>query len=663
VDPQLRRQSSLLARSLLVLTLLFVGVDTALAISTPGYRPPWAGYAILVATFALNRAGYFRQASLVTSVLFSSVAFALVYSGAVVSPSLTLGYLALGPMLGTFLLPIRGVVAITAFNLLGIVLAYFVAPGLRGQLAPLIGPFSTNAMLGVLAAFYMHYRNRVESDRTEALRNSEERLRLALSAAELGTWEIHAQGRAVSLDARARAILAGEARSEQALVEAFCERDRPQLAEAVSAVLAGDASSFALTLARASDPECQVEVIGRAVTASDASGLRLIGTLLDVSARKKLEDQLRQGQKMEALGRLGGGIAHDFNNVLTVILGNTALLRRKLPAVEELEHIEAAASSAAVLTRQLLAFGRSAVLEPKVLDLAGVVRGSASMVSRLIGEDVAISCHADDAVWPTKLDQSLIEQVLLNLATNARDAMPGGGMLEISVDNQVLRPADPRLKAGREPGDYVRLCVSDAGQGMDASTSSRIFEPFFTTKPRGKGTGLGLAMVFGTVSQSGGFIEVTSELGKGTRLELYFPRSRTEARAATQVAQVPATGHETLLLVEDDESVRRVIEHVLRDAGYRVLSANSPRQARERWAAFGAEVALVITDEVMPGGRGTDLIAELRKQRPQLRALSMSGYAEPEGASAASALELKRIQKPFALDDLLSQVRSLLDGS
>jgi CheY-like chemotaxis protein len=303
------------------------------------------------------------------------------------------------------------------------------------------------------------------------------------------------------------------------------------------------------------------------------------------------------------------------------------------------------------------------VLEPKVLDLAGVVRGAASMVSRLIGEDVAISCHAAEAVWPTKLDQSLIEQVLLNLATNARDAMPDGGTLELSVDNQTLRPADPRLKARREPGDYVRLCVSDTGHGMDASTSGRIFEPFFTTKPRGKGTGLGLAMVFGTVSQSGGFIDVTSEPGKGTRLELYFPRSHAEALSATRALPTPSVGNETLLLVEDDESVRRVIEHVLRDAGYRVLSADSPKRAREQWSEFGAEVALVITDEVMPGGRGTDLVAELREQRPQLRALSMSGYAEPEGASAANALSLRRIQKPFALEDLLSQVRSLLDAS
>jgi signal transduction histidine kinase/CheY-like chemotaxis protein len=545
-EPDVRRQSVLLGRSLVVVMLLFVFVDGALDATSPDYTPPWAGYGILIGTIALNRAGYFRAASILATSLFSIVAFVLVYTGSVVTPSLTLSYLALGPMLGTFFLPIRGVVALTLLNLLGIVLVGLVTPSLHGHTAVLIGPFSTTAMLGALAAFYMHHRNTIEADRRAELQRSEE--------------------------------------------------------------------------------------------------------------------QLRKAQKLEALGRLAGGIAHDFNNVLMVILGNSGVLRYRGQASQELDRIEAAATSAATLTRQLLAFGRGAVLEPTVLDLEKVVRGTTAMVARLIGEDITIACRIDAPPWPTRLDQSLIEQVILNLATNARDAMPEGGTLEISIENVTLAPGDPRLGKAHAPGDYVRLSVRDDGEGMDEATQQHVFEPFFTTKPRGKGTGLGLAMVFGTVSQSGGFLELASAKGQGARFDLYFPRTSDVAEPQDKPPAKAATGRETLLLVEDDDSVRTVVELILREAGYRVLAAGSASEARTLWPRHGQDVDLVITDEIMPGGRGTELIAELRRERPSLRALSMSGYAEPESVAAADSMEIARIQKPFAPDDLLRQVRSLLDG-
>jgi signal transduction histidine kinase len=544
-DPEARRQSRLLGISMVVLTGLFVVVDTTLTITSAGYKPPWFGYALLCTTIVLNRLGRYQVASAIAMAMFPLVVFGLVFGGLGRLPLLSLNYLVLAPMLGAIFLPIWGVGLITAANLGLIALAPWFAPGMNGDFEQIIGPLSTNAMVGALAALYMHHRNAVEADRRRTARETEERA--------------------------------------------------------------------------------------------------------------------RQAQKMEALGRLSGGVAHDFNNALTVILASVALLRRR-PSAEQLDEIDFAANSAAALTRQLLAFSRGAALEPRLLNLDDAVEHTLALIRRLIGEDIEVRYQATAEPWQTRIDPNQLQQILLNLATNARDAMPHGGTLALSVDNLKLDAQRLEAEADARSGEYVRLRVQDTGGGMDESTRQHIFEPFFTTKARGKGTGLGLATVFGTVSQSGGFIEVQSAPGEGAQFDLYFPRAQGSARALPPAGHKAAAGRETLLLVEDDDAVRKVVALMLEEAGYRVLAASSAAHARELWSAHAAQIALLITDEVMPGGRGSELVVELRRARPGLRALCMTGYAD-SAASGAFAPDLPKLQKPFEAEALLRRVRELLDAN
>jgi signal transduction histidine kinase/ActR/RegA family two-component response regulator len=385
--------------------------------------------------------------------------------------------------------------------------------------------------------------------------------------------------------------------------------------------------------------------------------------LAELAERERLEDRLRQAQKLEALGKLAGGIAHDFNNVLMVILGNAALLQRR-DASPEVLRIESAASSAAGLTRLLLAFGRRAVIEPTVLDVGKVVGESVEMVRRLIGEQVAVELDVPGQALAARLDRAQIEQVLLNLATNARDAMPDGGTLRIEVEAITLRPGHPALAPDATPGRYVCISVADEGIGMDDATRERIFEPFFTTKQKGHGTGLGLASVFGSVSQAGGFIRVWSEPGQGTRFELFFPRADENELSSPlpQISEKPARrGRERVLLVEDDEGVRAVVTLILSEAGYEVLAAGTLRDARSQWAATESPFSLVIVDVVLPDGRGLEFAAEVRSARPLLPLMCMSGYAD--GADGGATPQgMLRLQKPFTADELLGQVRRALDA-
>ena len=401
----------------------------------------------------------------------------------------------------------------------------------------------------------------------------------------------------------------------------------------------------------------------------------ILGVVRDVSeqrrsaeALKSLEEQFRQAQRLEAVGRLAGGVAHDFNNILTAITGYTELLledfRGQDPRRADLEEIRSAAQRAAALTGQLLAFSRKQVLQPRILDLNEVVRGLEKMLRRLIGEDVALEFAPGAALWAVRADPGQIEQVILNLAVNARDAMPHGGRLTIETANVVLTADDARRHAELAPGAYVLVTVSDTGTGMDAETAAHVFEPFFTTKEVGKGTGLGLATVHGIVSQSGGHVIVESEAGRGATFRIYLPRVDVVAEAprAAQPAPLAVRGHETVLVAEDDRAVRDVVAETLGLRGYRVMRANDGPSALELAASVDGKVDLLLTDIVMPGMTGRELAQALAARHPALRVLFMSGYTD-DAVVRRGVLEegMPYLQKPFSPDVLALKVREVLD--
>ena len=389
----------------------------------------------------------------------------------------------------------------------------------------------------------------------------------------------------------------------------------------------------------------------------------------DVTAQRHLEDQLRQSQKMEAVGQLAGGIAHDFNNLLTAILGSTQLLLQATPPGdvrrEDVEEIRNAGLRAAELTRQLLAFSRRQVLAPKVLELNAVVANMDKMLRRLIGDDVELGTALHAEAGAVNADPGQLEQVLLNLVVNARDAMPGGGRVLIETTRLLLRDELVERRHRLPPGDYVCLAVTDSGLGMDEATQAHLFEPFFTTKEVGKGTGLGLATVYGIVKQSGGYIWVYSEPGRGTTVKVYLPRVPGAAEPPLPAPEPPALrgGHETVLLVEDAAPVRTLARRSLEACGYRVLDAADGRSAIELSARHAGEIAVLVTDVVMPGMSGRELAERLAPARPAMKVLYTSGYTDDamvrQGVLNAGVAFL---QKPFVPDSLARKVREVLDS-
>jgi PAS domain S-box-containing protein len=389
----------------------------------------------------------------------------------------------------------------------------------------------------------------------------------------------------------------------------------------------------------------------------------------DVTAQRHLENQLRQSQKMEAVGQLAGGIAHDFNNLLTAILGSTQLLLQATPPGdvrrEDVEEIRNAGLRAAELTRQLLAFSRRQVLAPKVLELNAVVANMDKMLRRLIGEDVELATALHAEAGAVNADPGQLEQVLLNLVVNARDAMPGGGRVLIETTRVLLRDELVERRHRLPPGDYVCLAVTDSGLGMDESTQAHLFEPFFTTKEVGKGTGLGLATVYGIVKQSGGYIWVYSEPGRGTTVKVYLPRVPGAADPPLPAPEPPALrgGHETVLLVEDAAPVRTLARRSLEACGYTVLDAADGPSAIELSARHAGAIAVLVTDVVMPGMSGRELAERLAPTRPAMKVLYTSGYTDDamvrQGVLNAGVAFL---QKPFVPDSLARKVRDVLDS-
>ncbi|HTZ84968.1 MAG TPA: ATP-binding protein [Candidatus Acidoferrales bacterium] len=397
--------------------------------------------------------------------------------------------------------------------------------------------------------------------------------------------------------------------------------------------------------------------------------VRYEGTSSDITQRKLLEEQLAQSQKMEAVGRLAGGVAHDFNNAIGVVVGYSALLKERVPgdanALHYTEEISKAGRRAASLTRQLLAFSRKQVIQPTILDLNSVVSDTDKMLRRLIGEDIEMTVALAGDLGRIKADRSQIEQVLMNLAVNARDAMPQGGRLAIETTNARLDKTAIAQHPGGKPGDYVALSVSDTGCGMDKETQAHIFEPFFTTKGVGKGTGLGLATVYGIIQQSEGLIWVYSEPGKGARFKLYWPRTTGASQnlPASAEEQTLPRGSETILLVEDDEALRELTSKCLVPSGYEVLKTSDGESAIRIASEFDGPIHLLLTDVVMPGLNGRELAETLRTLRPETKALYMSGYtADLVAARGVLESNVVLLEKPFTQEELLRKVRSVLDS-
>lgn len=402
---------------------------------------------------------------------------------------------------------------------------------------------------------------------------------------------------------------------------------------------------------------------------------RLQGIVRDISKRKQeeeqrqqLTEQLRQAQKMEVVGQLAGGVAHDFNNLLTSILGHGEIILKDPTLSQEVrrdvEEMQAAAKRGAALTQQLLTFSRRQVLVPRTLNLNEVVTGLEVMLRRLIGEDIALSIATDPDLGRIRADPVQLEQVILNLAINARDAMPAGGELVIATENVDADRAFAGSLLGVAPGAYVRMSVRDTGCGMDAETRRHAFEPFFTTKEAGRGTGLGLSMVYGIIQQSGGQVWLESEVGQGTLCSVYLPR--VEERGEQVKREPPQIqsrrGSETVLLVEDEHMVRALASRILQDHGYTVLSASDPSEALTLMAKHGGSVALLLTDVVLPQMSGRDLAQRVRETQPGARVLYMSGYMQQTIYTRGMLeSEVAFLQKPFGVESLLRKVREVLD--
>jgi PAS domain S-box-containing protein len=399
-----------------------------------------------------------------------------------------------------------------------------------------------------------------------------------------------------------------------------------------------------------------------------------VGTIEDVTEKEKLEERFRQAERLESLGQLAGGVAHDFNNLLAVILNVTATLKSQAhdaagkgeaqsdETLRDLERVEKAGQSAARLTKQLLSFARREVAQKSVLDVGEQVEGLTELLRRTLGSHVVLKTSLESDLWPVMMDPGHLEQVLINLSVNARDAMPKGGTLLITAKNVTVDESYAESHPGIKPGRHVELQVADTGTGMDKATQEHLFEPFFTTKPIGQGTGLGLATVYGAVKQAEGQVSVYSEVGRGTTVTVLLPV--TEAERPMTTAPVPVqrkVGTGTVLMVEDYPELRMLIEEILTGNGYTVLPAPDGAAALELAREHAGEIDILLTDVVMPNMLGPDLAAQLKTENPNLRALFMSGHAQPAlGGAAALPPDVPLLQKPFMANELLDKMSEVL---
>jgi PAS domain S-box-containing protein len=531
----------------------------------------------------------------------------------------------------------------------------------------------SDAVMAAMTSLADHVALGIERLRTtQTLRTTEERMRFALENAHVGVWDIDYATGVLQWSDILELQCGLKPGTFEGTFEAFMERIHPEdrastLATFRQAQQTGADFSEEHRTIRPDGTVRWLSGAGRILLDERGEPQRGIGISLDVTERRKLEQQFQQAQKMEAVGRLAGGVAHDFNNLLTAVLGYCELLLATFaaddPRRRDLEQVASAATRGAGLTRQLLAFSRKQIIDPKLLDVNAVMKDMRPMLTRLIGEDVRVTLELTPELAPVVADRTQIEQIAMNLAVNARDAMPRGGSLTISTSHVQLDEDYAAMHVDLKPGAYVALTMTDTGTGMTPEVQAHLFEPFFTTKEEGRGTGLGLATVYGIVKQSGGTIGVYSEVGKGTSVHVYLPRAaaapplREEAEATRRIG-----GTETILVVEDAEGLRQLLKRVLAQQGYTVLAAANANEAL-RLVAQTSAIDLVLTDVVMPGASGPELTKQIAEQFPAMKVVYMSGYTE-DAISQHGVLKpgIAFLHKPFTSQTLGRKIRDVLDA-
>jgi PAS domain S-box-containing protein len=505
---------------------------------------------------------------------------------------------------------------------------------------------------------------------------SEHRYRTIVETTREGVWVMNPQGRTTFVNARMAELLdeTPESMHGRQMHEFLSDPSRAYFKENEELARRESGLHTEVELRRTDDSLLWVQVSMSPIL-EDGQYRGQLALVTDISERRsaaaehdRLQARLHQHERMESVGQLAGGIAHDFNNLLAVILTYASFASAQLDDHDvkaDIEEIIRAAERAAALTRQLLVFSRREVARPEVVQLNEVVSETESMLRRTLGEHLVLGVNAQADLWPLKADRGQLEQILLNLVINARDAMQRGGRLTIETSNVHLEETFAEMSTTIKPGPYVRLAVTDTGHGMSPEVIARVYEPFFTTKPQGQGTGLGLATVYGIVQQSGGHIDVYSEEDVGTVFKVYFPVTlehvRTEAEQAGSPSSIVGRG-EKVLLVEDEEAVRRAVKRVLESAGYVVLDSGDPADGLTLFEDLGGQVDLLFTDVVMPGMSGSELAERMRASRPDLKVLYSSGYTDDTVMRHGIAEErMAFIEKPFSPDRLLRKVREVLD--
>ncbi|HET6777298.1 MAG TPA: ATP-binding protein [Gemmatimonadales bacterium] len=510
--------------------------------------------------------------------------------------------------------------------------------------------------------------------RESALRESTAQLLEAMTVARMGSWAWDVHESTLSWGGREAEVFGPRGKPADASLRSFLDLVHPSDRAAVEHGLsrAAETGQRCELDFRVLDPDGHTRWLalkGQRVHEDGRGSSKLVGLVMDMTDRRRLEEQLLQSQKLEAIGRLAGGVAHDFNNLLTGILGYANFALKSLPenhaSRPDILEIERAGTRAAALTGQLLAYARRQMIAPKIVSLNELVTNMESLLRRLIGEDVDLETRCAPQLWPAQIDPGQFEQVIINLAVNARDAMPSGGRLTIETSNCTLDDTYVSQHPEVVPGEYVMLAVADTGIGMDSATQVRIFEPFFTTKEQGKGTGLGLAVCYGIVRQANGHLWVYSERGRGTTFKVLLPRTLEEGEAAAMPKppeQLSSQGRETVLVVEDEPVVRRLTVRALTERGYHVLEAEDGESALSVAREHQGDLQLLVTDVVMPGMNGKELADRLAADRPDLRVLYISGYAEHAVVRQGVLVEgIAFLSKPFDLSELARTVREVLD--